>query len=188
MAKESTVPKAPVHAASGDNMKFILGAIVIVLVLAGAYYIFSNNSQSAVTTVTCNRPYILVGSSCCLDTNNNRVCDSEELTGPLSPEQRTTQPPETSSLVLDCSNAAQRLPGEWVNPAQGMRLSIGGNAYTFTVANRTYSGDYVLDFGNYLHLRENSQTVWEFRVCYKGDYLQLLGDGGAEYPLLAKAN
>jgi len=26
----------------------------------------------------CNKPYILVGTSCCLDQNNNNVCDSED--------------------------------------------------------------------------------------------------------------
>lgn len=29
-------------------------------------------------TPTCNSPYILVGSSCCLDQNSNNICDSDE--------------------------------------------------------------------------------------------------------------
>jgi len=32
--------------------------------------------------VTCNPPYILVGNSCCLDTNNNKICDKDETTTP----------------------------------------------------------------------------------------------------------
>ncbi|MFC1454867.1 hypothetical protein ACFLQI_02135 [Candidatus Undinarchaeota archaeon] len=28
----------------------------------------------------CNPPYILVGTECCLDTNNNAICDGDEST------------------------------------------------------------------------------------------------------------
>ncbi len=28
--------------------------------------------------VVCNKPYILVGNSCCLDSNNNNICDNDE--------------------------------------------------------------------------------------------------------------
>jgi hypothetical protein len=31
-------------------------------------------------TPTCNKPYILVGTGCCLDQNDNNVCDSDEET------------------------------------------------------------------------------------------------------------
>ena len=29
---------------------------------------------------TCNKPYIAVGTTCCLDQNNNSICDSDEKT------------------------------------------------------------------------------------------------------------
>lgn len=31
-------------------------------------------------TPTCNKPYILVGNGCCLDNDNNNVCDNDEAT------------------------------------------------------------------------------------------------------------
>ncbi len=50
----------------------------------------------------CNKPYILVGTSCCLDTNNNDICDSddqqaigqenEEITGETIKECMTLMP------------------------------------------------------------------------------------------------
>jgi hypothetical protein len=30
------------------------------------------------TEITCNEPYILVGEECCLDANNNAICDADE--------------------------------------------------------------------------------------------------------------
>ena len=42
----------------------------------------SNNKNLQNTSqVICNKPYILVGASCCLDMNNNSICDSDEKTG-----------------------------------------------------------------------------------------------------------
>ncbi len=35
--------------------------------------------QQETQQVTCNKPYILVGTSCCLDQNDNSICDSDEV-------------------------------------------------------------------------------------------------------------
>ena len=53
--------------------------------------------------VVCNAPYILVGSSCCLDANNNKVCDADEKAPAASAS--TTQPaqsgtPEPTGVTL----------------------------------------------------------------------------------------
>jgi len=29
--------------------------------------------------ITCNKPYILVGTECCLDKDDNSICDSDEV-------------------------------------------------------------------------------------------------------------
>jgi len=29
--------------------------------------------------ITCNKPYILVGTECCLDQNDNSICDRDEI-------------------------------------------------------------------------------------------------------------
>ncbi|MBI1935504.1 hypothetical protein HYS31_03610 [Candidatus Woesearchaeota archaeon] len=46
----------------------LLGFIILALVL--------NACQQK---TTCNKPYILVGNSCCLDSNNNNICDTDEV-------------------------------------------------------------------------------------------------------------
>jgi len=42
--------------------------------------IFTGNSlkEEDKDKVTCNSPYIKVGTSCCLDQNSNKICDSDE--------------------------------------------------------------------------------------------------------------
>ena len=34
--------------------------------------------SACTSQVSCNKPYILVGSSCCLDQNDNSICDNDE--------------------------------------------------------------------------------------------------------------
>ena len=29
--------------------------------------------------IMCNKPYILIGNSCCLDKNDNKICDNDEM-------------------------------------------------------------------------------------------------------------
>lgn len=48
--------------------------IYIWLVFVVALAIFSCSSNK----IICNSPYIQVGESCCLDKNNDKICDSEE--------------------------------------------------------------------------------------------------------------
>jgi len=52
----------------GKNNLIILGLVLGIFVFL----------SGCVEQPTCNSPYILVGSSCCLDTNNNSICDSDD--------------------------------------------------------------------------------------------------------------
>ena len=48
--------------------KTILSLLILILfLLAGCK-----------SNITCNKPYILVGTECCLDLNDNSICDSDE--------------------------------------------------------------------------------------------------------------
>lgn len=50
------------------------------------------NVQQQIQQVTCNKPHILVGTSCCLDKNDNSICDKDEtISEPTSPQQGTQQ-------------------------------------------------------------------------------------------------
>jgi len=53
------------------NKFFIVTVLFILVVLVAC-----NQNQQ----VVCNKPYILVGNSCCLDKNNNNICDNDEKT------------------------------------------------------------------------------------------------------------
>ncbi len=48
--------------------------------------------------VVCKEPYIRVGVNCCLDTNNNGICDNDE--GNVQPAEELHQP-EKSEMVFD---------------------------------------------------------------------------------------
>jgi len=47
--------------------------------------------SSCSQTIKCNKPYILVGKECCLDSNDNSICDTDE------PEQKSVEEVEIQS-------------------------------------------------------------------------------------------
>lgn len=51
--------------------KIIILPIILLLVVI---------TSGCVNQVTCNPPYILVGTECCLDANDNKICDKDETT------------------------------------------------------------------------------------------------------------
>ncbi len=59
-----------------NNYLYIGIAAVVVIVLALVF--LSNSNDSSQDSINCNSPYIQFGTSCCLDQNNNRICDSDE--------------------------------------------------------------------------------------------------------------
>lgn len=71
-------------------MKKIIIALLIlaVLVLSGC--------KSSVTggTIICNKPYILVGTDCCLDKDDNAVCDRDEEETPVEEIEQKEEPKE----------------------------------------------------------------------------------------------
>lgn len=52
---------------------FILGVLILVFLISGC------KIETPQDTIICNKPYILVGSECCLDQNDNSVCDKDEV-------------------------------------------------------------------------------------------------------------
>ncbi len=65
-----------------NNTKwYVIGGIIIIALVILIIYVNSNKSSGPV----CNSPYILVGSSCCLDSNSNSICDTDEQATPTQP-------------------------------------------------------------------------------------------------------
>ncbi|MDP2906464.1 MAG: hypothetical protein Q8O03_00840 [Nanoarchaeota archaeon] len=61
--------------------------------------------------VTCNIPYILVGTDCCLDSNDNRICDKDE----TAPDAESVEPPREEIIEEPKIGAPKELPaGEYL--------------------------------------------------------------------------
>src|SRR3989344_4186714 len=58
---------------------FVLGMLIMLLIVTGCQT--KSNTITDVTTkdtIVCNTPYIRVGTNCCLDKDNNKICDKDE--------------------------------------------------------------------------------------------------------------
>lgn len=77
--------------------KYIGLGVLAVVVLAGIFVITSGQQE-----VTCNDPYIKVGDSCCLDANDNGICDEDETTAQQAQEEKTTEETEGSCEGVTC--------------------------------------------------------------------------------------
>ncbi|MFH0831707.1 MAG: hypothetical protein V1886_02465 [archaeon] len=62
---------------------YILGGIIVIALIAIIIYVILNKAASP----ACNSPYMLAGNSCCLDQNDNGICDKDETTAPVSASQ-----------------------------------------------------------------------------------------------------
>jgi len=65
-------------------------------------------TENVTTPVVCNDTYILVGSSCCLDQNNNAICDSDETEKP-SAEVGTNAPVKDGSTSVKAESSPDAL-------------------------------------------------------------------------------
>lgn len=62
------------------RFNLIIGVLLVLIAIAGC-------GQK----VVCNKPYILVGTECCLDQNNNAICDKDESANPIKESNTTPQ-------------------------------------------------------------------------------------------------
>ncbi|MBS3162739.1 hypothetical protein J4467_02340 [Candidatus Woesearchaeota archaeon] len=51
--------------------------------------------------ITCNAPYILVGESCCLDSNSNSICDSDEIITETTKSEENIIPWNSENMMVD---------------------------------------------------------------------------------------
>jgi len=66
---------------NGIMRKIIIFSIILLLVII---------TSGCVQQVICDPPYILVGTECCLDTNDNGICDKDETTTTVATTVTTT--------------------------------------------------------------------------------------------------
>lgn len=85
------------------NYLWIGMAVVAVIILAIVF--ISNSNKNVSNEVTCNSPYIKVGTSCCLDQNSNNVCDNDEQPTQTQQEQQIkSKIGETCVANWDCES------------------------------------------------------------------------------------
>ena len=84
-------------------MKIILFALIIISIV-----LVSGVSGCAKETV-CNKPYIKVGTECCLDNNDNSICDKDETSQSQQDIiQKTGNQSETPKYNLSCVSNCNR--------------------------------------------------------------------------------
>ncbi len=176
---------AAVAGKSQNSMQFVIIGIVVILVAVGAYFAViapMQRSATAVTTITCNSPYILVGNSCCLDTNGNGICDNQEQRP--AEQNATNQIVQEESTTLVCAaSRSNEVRGEWLNSQYNIHLlARPDNTYEFTFSGQTHNGNYKIDFGNWMHLYEGGAEIYSFNVCFVGSKLKLQAHEGGFYP------
>jgi hypothetical protein len=59
--------------------------------------------SGCIQQVTCNKPYIKVGKECCLDINDNGICDKHETITPTTTTKITTTTLEPEKVGITCS-------------------------------------------------------------------------------------
>ncbi|MFH1332047.1 MAG: hypothetical protein ABIH63_02060 [archaeon] len=79
--------------------RMLLGFTVFALFLTAVLIIGCGGATT--NAVVCNEPYILVGSSCCLDANDNNICDKDEVEEPETPPEEPEEPePEVQTEFM----------------------------------------------------------------------------------------
>lgn len=76
----------------------------MLVLLIGCSQKEQTQGNSAGQPVVCNKPYILVGTGCCLDQNNNSICDKDE-TAQQAPQTEPKQPPSGTPNSTSAPNA-----------------------------------------------------------------------------------
>lgn len=77
---------------------FIIGGIVFIAIICTILILNVNKTNE----IICNQPYIRFSSSCCLDQNNNGICDNDE----IPPQKNLTNCDKINkpTLSLTCQN------------------------------------------------------------------------------------
>jgi len=130
--------------------------------------------------VECNKPYILVGGSCCLDTNNNQICDKDE-TAPVKEnpvqdtpksepinEIREVNPTEPTDEVKETAKVIEELKKTTDNTLSmitegNKRLKSYKCVYTNPILNKPYT---IYWKGSKIKLYSNNQLKFNSTVVY----------------------
>lgn len=143
-----------------DRFLPLFGLILILLV--------SGCTQGA----ACNPPYIIKGSQCCLDENNNNICDSDELSNneTLPATQKNYRPYAVKMYIQQDSPD----PDSWYKlPSSPYKNYDGYQIYSDLQDPAYYDGGWFLLYTNYLEepiecaVKEYHDTVFYIQTAAK---------------------
>ena len=135
-----------------------------ILILAVVIVIFISGCIKQ--EVSCNPPYIKLGTSCCLDQNNNSICDKDE-TIPLQTQQSTTITNRTTEKIT--AVISKIIDGDTIKLENGETVRLLG-------INTPEKGQpYYEESTNRLReLIEGKEVILESDIDDKGQYGRLL--------------
>ncbi len=86
----------------GKNLGIIF-VVIGILLIAGCV---NEEKKEGTPEITCNKPYIKVGSDCCLDKDNNSICDKDEAPA----ETKTGETEEKPAGVKPAEKVTETIP------------------------------------------------------------------------------
>lgn len=98
-------------------------------------------------TITCNKPYILVSGNCCLDINDNGICDVEEIVTTTTVGSITTTLPEETcydgiqnqnETGIDCGGSCKPCPSVCDNLINDTVTRPAARTTTLCLSNKSY--------------------------------------------------
>ncbi|OYT42634.1 MAG: hypothetical protein B6U88_03095, partial [Candidatus Aenigmarchaeota archaeon ex4484_56] len=129
-----------------------------ILILAVVIFISGYIRQE----VTCNPPYIKVGTSCCLDQNNNSICDKDEKPVTLIPITGKTAEKTTAVISEVIDGDTVKLQNGEIVRLLGINAPEKGQVYCKEATNRLKE------------LTEGKEVILEKDVDNKDQYGRLL--------------
>lgn len=123
-----------------DHKKMKKTTIITTALLLIAVLILSGCKSGATGgAVVCSKPYLLVGNDCCLDKNDNQVCDKDEVTEELKPEPVDVVEEPTKELPAEEPKigAPKELPAEEYTITLGDSIQFEGKTVTLVGVENT---------------------------------------------------
>ncbi len=122
---------------------------------------------------TCNKPYILVGSACCLDQNDNGICDKDEKGLPTPVEEAKTEISTEPQKIFQVGDEIIAGEFKWKITKMTKQKEIGQDiAGTFLGAKAD---------GEFLILDVEVENIGKSANILSDSFIKLVDDQGREF-------
>jgi len=129
----------------GKNLGIIFGTIGVIgiLLIAGC---INEEKKEEKQELTCNKPYIKVGNECCLDKDDNGICDKDETPAETKTEELKEEPSEVE--VTEKVNETEKLDEReevevWCLEWGDYAINRGGGTVAMTNDVKKYKGKWM---------------------------------------------